>query len=88
MVIILHLTVQRWLNTLAYDGVDDLKEGCVIKPLANAARMDGTHGIVRATLLVALGSMLHGKTARNTISTREEFGGISATAARAENPSE
>jgi hypothetical protein len=45
------------------DGVDDLTKGCVIECLANAAGVDGTHCIVRATLLVTLDSMLHGQTA-------------------------
>ena len=44
------------------DGVDDLTKGCVIECLANATRIDGTHGIVRATLLVTLDSVLHGQT--------------------------
>jgi hypothetical protein len=38
-------------------------KGCVIECLANVARIDGTHGIVRATLLVTLDSVLHSWTA-------------------------
>ena len=60
-------------------------KGCVIEHLANAARIDGTHGIIRVTLLVTLDGMLHGQTAIKH-DLNEEFGRISATAARAENP--
>jgi hypothetical protein len=45
------------------DGVDDLTKGCIIECLANATRIDGTHVIVRETLLIMLDSVLHGQTA-------------------------
>jgi len=34
----------------------------MIECLANVARIDGTHGIVRATMLVTLDSASHGQT--------------------------
>jgi len=37
-------------------------KSCVIERLADAARINGTHGVVRSTLLVALDHVLHSQT--------------------------
>jgi len=53
-------------------------EGCVIECLANVVRIDGTHGIVRATLPVTLDSALHSQTViKHDIDKREIWQGIS-----------
>jgi len=61
-------SLQRWSPRFLRDSPCHSRwcwrshKGCTIKCLAYAARIDGTHGIVRATLLVTLNSMLHGQT--------------------------
>lgn len=47
------------------DGADDLTKGSVIDSLPNAAGIDSTHRIVRATLLVMLDCVPHGQIAIN-----------------------
>jgi hypothetical protein len=50
-------------QSLPFEMVLTISQGLHHQPcLANAARIDGTHGIVRATLLVTLDSILHGQT--------------------------
>ncbi len=50
-----------WAVALAV-CVDDLTKSCVVERLADAARINGTHGVVRSTLLVMLDHTLHSQT--------------------------
>ena len=52
--------------------IDPSTKGCIVECLANVARIDSTHGIVLATLLVMLDSVLYGQTViKHDVNKRE-----------------
>ena len=50
-----------WAVALA-QCVNDLMKSCVVERLANTARINSTHGVVRSTLPVTLDRALHSQT--------------------------